>query len=120
MVKIFLLLLVSALLLNHASSSPSNTETISFSFPSFGPESCSNGTLICMGAVTAYNGYLSLTSEPLPGSTNVPIYEVGRVLYHHPVSAWPNMSIDTSFTFRISQYPNSAGSGDGMAFIFCT
>ncbi|KAK9207913.1 hypothetical protein WN944_000262 [Citrus x changshan-huyou] len=28
------------------------------------------------------------------------------------------MSIDTSFTFRISQYPNSAGSGDGMAFIF--
>ncbi|KAL9440050.1 hypothetical protein AB3S75_018835 [Citrus x aurantiifolia] len=111
--KIFVLLLFSAFLLNQASS-----QTTSFYFPSFSPESCNNGGLLCMGAVTAYDGYLSLSSEPLPGSPNQPVDEVGRVLYHQPVLAWPNITIVSSFTFRISKYPNSTDSGDGMAFIF--
>ncbi|KAH9799128.1 hypothetical protein WN943_000319 [Citrus x changshan-huyou] len=70
------------------------------------PASSNNGGLICTGAVTAYKGYLSLTSEPFPGSPDPPLDKVGRVLYHHPVLAWP-ASITTIFTIRISKYSNS-------------
>ncbi|KAB2027780.1 hypothetical protein ES319_D05G055900v1, partial [Gossypium barbadense] len=87
-----------------------------FSFPSFDPNSCTNGSLICMGSVTAGNGYLSLTPEPNNNSTS-PLEKVGRVLFHHPVVAWP-ASFSTTFTIRISPFPNSNVSGDGMAFIF--
>lgn len=83
--RIFLLLLLSAFL-NQASSGPSNQTKVSFYLASFSPESCNNGSLICSGVVTAYNGYLSLTSEPLTGySTSppaAPLDKVGRVLYH--------------------------------------
>lgn len=89
-----------------------------FYFPTFSPASSNNGGLICTGAVTAYKGYLSLTSEPFPGSPDPPLDKVGRVLYHHPVLAWP-ASITTIFTIRISKYSNSTDdSGDGMTFIF--
>ncbi|MBA0719529.1 hypothetical protein Golax_007199 [Gossypium laxum] len=69
-----------------------------------------------MGSVTAGNGYLSLTPEPNNNSTS-PLEKVGRVLFHHPVVAWP-ASFSTTFTIRISPFPNSNVSGDGMAFIF--
>ena len=62
-----------------------------------------------MGSVTAGDGYLSITPELQN--------QVGRVLYSHPVLAWP-ANISTIFTVRISTFPNSTGSGDGMAFIF--
>nr|POE54017.1 lectin 1 [Quercus suber] len=55
------------------------------------------------------DGYLSITPELQN--------EVGRVPYSHPVLAWP-ANISTIFTVRISTFPNSTGSGDGMAFIF--
>nr|POE60030.1 putative l-type lectin-domain containing receptor kinase s.5 [Quercus suber] len=38
-------------------------DPITFSFPSFNSKSCSNGSLICMGSVTAGDGYLSITPE---------------------------------------------------------
>ncbi|PPS04209.1 hypothetical protein GOBAR_AA16453 [Gossypium barbadense] len=62
------------------------------------------------------NGYLSLTPEPNNNSTS-PLEKVGRVLYHQQVVAWP-ASFSTTFTIRISPFPNSNVSGDGMAFIF--
>ncbi|XVF89303.1 hypothetical protein PTKIN_Ptkin19aG0119500 [Pterospermum kingtungense] len=75
-------------------------------------------SLICMGSVTGSNGYLSLTPEPNSNSTSAgpALDQVGRVLFHHPVLAWP-ASISTTFTVRISPFPNSNISGDGMAFI---
>ncbi|XWS70419.1 hypothetical protein CRYUN_Cryun03dG0046700 [Craigia yunnanensis] len=71
-----------------------------------------------MGSVTGGNGYLSLTPEPNDNSTlsGSPLEQVGRVLFHYPVLAWP-ASISTTFTVRISPFPNSNVSGDGMAFI---
>ncbi|KAM4130549.1 hypothetical protein ACJW30_01G109200 [Castanea mollissima] len=84
-------------------------DPITFSFPSFNSKSCSNGSLICMGSVTAGDGYLSITPELQN--------QAGRVLYSHPVLAWP-ANISTIFTVRISTFTNSTGSGDGMAFIF--
>ncbi|KAL9443002.1 hypothetical protein AB3S75_016376 [Citrus x aurantiifolia] len=117
--KVFLLLILSIFLHQQVSSSPVS-QPVSFSFPSFNPTSCSYGNLICTGAVNAYDGYLSLTSEPFPSnstsSPSVPHHKVGRVLYPWPVLAWPAM-ISNTFTIRISQYPNS-GAGDGMTFIF--
>ncbi|EOY29502.1 Concanavalin A-like lectin protein kinase family protein, putative [Theobroma cacao] len=93
-------------------------EPLTFSFPSFHPSSCTNGGLICMGSVTGGNGYLSLTPEPNSNSSvsGSVLEQVGRVLFHHPVLAWP-ASISTTFTVRISPFPNSNVSGDGMAFI---
>lgn len=93
-------------------------EPLTFYFPSFDPSTCTNGSLICMGSVTGSNGYLSLTPEPNSSSTSSDsaLEQVGRVLYHHPVLAWP-ASISTTFTLRISPFPYSNGSGDGMAFI---
>ncbi|PON76971.1 Serine/threonine protein kinase [Trema orientale] len=93
-----------------------------FSFPSFNPESCTNGDLLCMGSVTVGNStnghYLNLTPEPPNGSSTSPAAtnEIGRVLYGHPVLAWPAM-ISTTFTVRISAFPNSSSSGDGMTFL---
>ncbi|XVE97436.1 hypothetical protein REPUB_Repub03eG0019400 [Reevesia pubescens] len=94
-------------------SSTSFIEPLTFSFPSFDPSSCTNGSLICMGSVTGRNGYLSLTPEP---TNNSALEQVGRVLFHHPALAWP-ASISTTFTVRISPFPDSNVSGDGMAFI---
>ncbi|XVE71169.1 hypothetical protein DITRI_Ditri10aG0129100 [Diplodiscus trichospermus] len=103
--------------LDHASLT-SVIEPLTFSFPSFDSSSCTNGSLICMGSVTGGNGYLSLTPEPKNSSTSSDsaLEQVGRVLFHNPVLAWP-ASISTSFTVRISPFPNSKASGDGMAFI---
>lgn len=118
--RILLLLLLSAFL-NQASSSPSNQTKVSFYLASFSLENCNNGSLICSGVVTAYKGHLCLTAEPLPDNSTsppaAPLDKVGRVLYHQPVLACP-ASFSTSFSFRISKYPNSFGSGDGLAFIF--
>lgn len=116
---IFLVLL--SIFLHQASSSPVN-QPLSFSFSSFSQLSCSSGSLICTGAVTPYNGYLSLTSEPFQSnssyySATLPLNEVGRVLYKQPVIAWPAM-ISTTFTIRISRYPNTTDSADGMTFVF--
>ncbi|KAI4337327.1 hypothetical protein L6164_015758 [Bauhinia variegata] len=90
-------------------------------FPSFGPESCSNGQLLCMGSVTAGTGFLSLTPEPQQGNLTLPsssaLNKIGRVLYPQPVHAWPAI-ISTTFTLRITPFPNSTKSGDGMAFVF--
>ncbi|OMO90858.1 hypothetical protein COLO4_18840 [Corchorus olitorius] len=71
-----------------------------------------------MGSVTGGNGYLSLTPEPDVNSTSPgsALEHVGRVLFHHPVLAWPAY-ISTTFTVRISPFPNSNDSGDGMTFI---
>ncbi|KAL6296646.1 hypothetical protein ACE6H2_004788 [Prunus campanulata] len=119
----FLLLALSTFLINsQASVNSMNDQTqTTFNFPTFSPQSCSNGDLICMGSVTASNGHLSLTPEPEQGnsssSSSSPLYKVGRVLYRYPVRAWPAF-ISTTFTVRISAFPNSTGSGDGMAFVF--
>ncbi|XP_021277620.1 L-type lectin-domain containing receptor kinase IX.1-like [Herrania umbratica] len=100
------------------SSLTSVIEPLTFSFPSFDPSSCTNGSLICMGSVTGGNGYLSLTPEPKSNSSvsGSVLEQVGRVLFHHPVLAWP-ASISTTFTVRISPFPNYNVSGDGMAFV---
>nr|POE60029.1 putative l-type lectin-domain containing receptor kinase s.5 [Quercus suber] len=65
-------------------------DPITFSFPTFKPESCSNGDLICMGSATAVDGYLSITPEPQDG----------------------NFTSQTQLKTK-----NSTDSGDGMAFI---
>ncbi|KAK7832484.1 putative l-type lectin-domain containing receptor kinase s.5 [Quercus suber] len=94
-------------------------DPITFSFPTFNPESCSNGELICMGSATAVDGYLSITPEPQHGNFTSQTQlktKVGRVLYSHPMLAWP-ANISTIFTVRISPFQNSTDSGDGMAFI---
>ncbi|XP_068312467.1 L-type lectin-domain containing receptor kinase VIII.2-like [Pyrus communis] len=76
-----------------------------------------------MGSVTASNGYLSLTPESQQdnlsssSSSSSPLYKVGRVLYQLPVLAWP-VFISTTFTVRISAFPNTTGARDGMVFIF--
>ncbi|KAM6546639.1 hypothetical protein CsatB_027375 [Cannabis sativa] len=109
------------------------TKMTLFSFPSFNPDSCINGDLICMGSVSIGNNnntnnghyYLNLTPEP-PSSSNssntthgrAAENKIGRVLYGQPVVAWPAM-ISTTFTIRISAFPNSSSSvsGDGIAFV---
>ncbi|ESR63690.1 hypothetical protein CICLE_v10010370mg [Citrus x clementina] len=116
---IFLVLL--SIFLHRASSSPVE-EPVCFSFSSFNSQSCSHSDLICSGAVTPYEGYLSLTSEPIPSNSSsrptFPLHKVGRVLYSQPVVAWPAM-ISTTFTIKISPYPQStAGAADGLTFIF--
>ncbi|KAK8566597.1 hypothetical protein V6N13_002295 [Hibiscus sabdariffa] len=116
-----LMLLVFLSLFPHQASSTPVVEprSFSFSFPTFDPSSCTNGSLICMGSVTAGNGYLSLTPEHNSNSTSPgsALDQVGRVLFSVPVSAW-STSISTTFTVRISPFPNYNASGDGMAFIF--
>ncbi|TJX11341.1 hypothetical protein E9840_12840, partial [Tissierella creatinini] len=70
--------------------------------------------------MTPSYGYLSLTSDPLPESpAQLPLNKVGRVLYSQPVTAWPAM-ISTTFTIRISPYPNTTDSADGMTFVLAT
>lgn len=114
----FFLLLLSSFV-NQAFLS-SIIEPIPVTFNNFSPDSCNNGTLLCMGTVTAGNGYLSLTPEPDAGNStsppSLPLNKVGRVLFHLPVLAWP-ATFTTTFTVRISTIPNTTGSGDGMAFI---
>ncbi|GMI81483.1 L-type lectin receptor kinase S.5 [Hibiscus trionum] len=115
----FMLLLFLSIFLHQASSTRLDEPlALSFSFPTFDPSSCTNGSLICMGSVTAGNGYLSLTPEPNNNSTSSSsaLDQVGRVLFPVPVSAW-STSISTTFTVRISPFPNHNVSGDGMAFI---
>jgi hypothetical protein len=112
-------LLLSAFLAQASSSSP--LDPITFSLTSFNNESCSNGELICMGSVIAGDGYLTISPDPQQqgnsSSPTLPLNRVGRVLYAHPVLAWPAI-ISTTFTVRISSFPNSTGAGDGMAFVF--
>ncbi|XP_034683315.1 anti-H(O) lectin 2-like [Vitis riparia] len=113
----FMLLVVCGFL-NQAALSLA--EPISFSFSSFDPGNCGTSSeLICMGSVTAGEGYLNITPQPPHENETSPTSStnmVGRVLYRHPVQAWPAL-ITTTFTVRISPFPNSTGSGDGMAFI---
>ena len=117
--KIIFLLLLSIFLPSASSSIPVDPP-VSFSFSSFNPKSCSDGSLICMGAVTPSYGYLSLTSDPSQESPDqLPLKKAGRVLYSQPVTAWPAM-ISTTFTIRISPYPNATDSADGMTFVFAT
>ncbi|KAJ4826569.1 hypothetical protein Tsubulata_008518, partial [Turnera subulata] len=113
-ILLFLCVFLNAAILNQAAFSPSINHT-SISYHSFNPESCKDGTLICMGSVSAADGYLRLTSDPVPGNSTPP-NQIGRVLFHLPVVAWPAL-ITTSFTVRITTFPNSTNSGDGMTFI---
>ena len=91
-------------------------DPVTFSFPTFNTESCSNRELICMGSATAVDGYLSITPEPQHSNFTQLKTKVGRVLYSLPMLAWPS-NISTIFTVRISPFQNSTDSGDGMAFI---
>ena len=103
-----LMLLILSWLFSQASLSC--VECYNFSFPGFDSGSCGNGgNLICMGSVTASNGILNITMDQ-PNDEN----KVGRVLFRHPVLAWP-VSFSTTFTVRI--VTNQRKSGDGMAFI---
>ncbi|KAJ7966169.1 Lectin receptor kinase [Quillaja saponaria] len=111
-----LMLVFFSVFINQAFLS-SSIDTSTFSFSTFTTESCSNGNLLCMGSVTAGNGYLSITPEPQQSNSSLPSNKIGRVLYPHPVLAWPAI-ITTTFTIRISRFPNSSGAGDGMTFIF--
>ncbi|KAJ1394995.1 Serine/threonine-protein kinase, active site [Sesbania bispinosa] len=75
-----------------------------------------------MGSATAGNGYISLTPEPQSSNassvSSSVANKVGRVMYPHPVHAWPAV-ISTTFTLRISPFSrNSTSSGDGMALVF--
>lgn len=90
----------------------------SFSFPSFDSSSCGNdSTLICMGAVTVRNGSLCLTPDMQQQDSNKKMVNlVGRVLYKHPVLAWPAFW-STTFNVVIEPDPESTGFGDGMSFI---
>ncbi|KAK2660786.1 hypothetical protein Ddye_007319 [Dipteronia dyeriana] len=110
----FYLFILSTLLSQVSLTSLVNPYTISIN--SFGPDSCTNGTLICMGSVTSGNGYLNLTPEPENGNSTLPLNMFGRVLFNQPVAAWP-ATFTTTFTVRISKFPNSTNSGDGLAFI---
>lgn len=120
-----LVLFLTSAIFNQASSLSSMFDPITFSFPSFNAESCTNGDLICMGSVSGADGHLKLTPEPEEINNNsrsrspLPyLNKVGRVLYAFPVLAWPAM-ISTAFTVRISTFPNTTatGSGDGMSFV---
>ncbi|XP_054796749.1 L-type lectin-domain containing receptor kinase IX.1-like [Prosopis cineraria] len=114
------LLCVSALLVEACSSSMIDHLT-TFSFPSFSPESCSNGELLCMGSAASGEGSVRLTSEPWINSSSASnssaTNRIGRVLYREKVRAWPAL-ISTSFTMRITPMDNSSTSGDGLAFVF--
>ncbi|KAK4854611.1 hypothetical protein QYF36_026751 [Acer negundo] len=110
----FYLFLLSTLLSQVSLTSLPNPYTISIN--SFSPNSCTDGTLICMGSVTSENGYLNLTPEPENGNSTLPLNMFGRVLFNQPVAAWP-ATFTTTFTVRISKFPNSTNSGDGLAFI---
>lgn len=111
-VAMFMILVVCGILNQAVLSS---AEPVTFAFTSFGHGSCGNDSdLICMGSVRAGEGYLSLTPQPPEGNSSVNM--VGRVLYRYPVPAWPAL-ITTTFTVRISAFPNSTGCADGMAFI---
>lgn len=92
-------------------------DPVTFSFPSFDSSSCGNGSnLLCMGSVTASNGSLCLAPDPKQQLTGKsPTFMVGRVLYKHPVLAWPAF-FSTTFTISILPEPDSLG-GDGMSFI---
>ncbi|KAL8109932.1 hypothetical protein AgCh_025870 [Apium graveolens] len=92
-------------------------DPFTFSFPSFDSSSCGNGSnLICMGSVTVSNGSLCLTPDPEQQvAVKSPTFMVGRVLYKHPVLAWPAF-FSTTFTVVILPEPDSVG-GDGMSFI---
>ncbi|XP_062114597.1 seed lectin subunit I-like [Humulus lupulus] len=134
-VLIIFLLIIFYVILNQASmimssiveTNDDDPKMTFFSFPSFNPESCINGDLLCMGSVSIGNTtnyghyYLNLTPEPPPpnSTTTHPTAKdkIGRVLYRQPVVAWPAM-ISTTFTVRISPFPNSSVSGDGIAFVF--
>ncbi|XP_052179419.1 probable L-type lectin-domain containing receptor kinase S.5 [Diospyros lotus] len=95
------------------SSSFSCMEPFNVSFPSFDSGSCSKtGNLICMGSVSVGNGSLSIT----PPDPSTPVNQIGRVLYHVPVLAWPAY-ICTTFTIRILVEHNASIAGDGMAFV---
>ena len=110
-----ILLVIFSSLINQAFCTV--VDPFDFFFPSFDSNSCSKDSdLICLGSVMASNGSLSLTPENLQGGSDPGPNRVGRVLYRHPILAWP-ASFTTSFTFSIGTDPNVSGSGDGMAFV---
>ncbi|KAI3691068.1 hypothetical protein L2E82_49285 [Cichorium intybus] len=91
-----------------------------FSFNSFDPNSCDqDGYFICMGSVVSKNGSLIITegnNDQKMDLKNSSVNLIGRVLYKIPIVAWP-ASFSTTFTIRIVVDPDSALSGDGMAFV---
>lgn len=110
-----LVVFLSALLVQ-TQTSLASLDFTTFSFSSFGPDTCNSSKLLCMGSVTSgNNGYLSLTPEPslLPPTRN----QIGRVLYPQKVRAWPAL-ITTTFTIRIIPMLNPTDSSDGMTFVF--
>ncbi|XP_038695532.1 probable L-type lectin-domain containing receptor kinase S.5 [Tripterygium wilfordii] len=121
---ILVLLLAAAAFLNQAyaeSLAPEPAPQLSatnFAFPSFDTQSCSSSSnLLCLGAVTAHDGFLSLTPEPslFPGFRNSNKHKVGWVLYRQPVVVWPAF-LSTVFKFRIVVASNSSA-GDGVSFL---
>ncbi|KAF6151174.1 hypothetical protein GIB67_037382, partial [Kingdonia uniflora] len=112
-----LLLFFSTLLTTQASLTLP-VAPFNFSFSSFGLDSCNaSGGLICSGSAVSGNGFLDVTpkAQVINGTTSSGNC-VGRILYPHPVPAWPAV-ITTTFTVRITKDPNSSTSGDGMAFV---
>ncbi|XP_038698632.1 lectin-like [Tripterygium wilfordii] len=122
--NMYLVLLLAAAFLNQAyaarlapESAPQLSAT-NFKFGAFNRQSCSSSSnLLCSGAVTAGDEFLSLTPDPSPffASQDSNRNKVGRLLYRLPVVAWPAF-VSTAFTFRIVGASNSP-SGDGMTFI---
>ncbi|XP_059659124.1 probable L-type lectin-domain containing receptor kinase S.5 [Cornus florida] len=118
-ISMLMLLFLSSLF---SQASYTLNEPYTFTYTAFDAESCGGNasSLMCMGAVTAANGCLSLTPDHQslqqidPNSTS---NTVGRVLHRHPVLAWPAY-ISTSFIVRIVTDINATGYGDGMTFIF--
>ncbi|KAI3506142.1 hypothetical protein L1887_28498 [Cichorium endivia] len=110
-----LILLIVLVVLQNPGFSAAN-----FSFNSFDPNSCDqDGDFICMGSVVSKNGSLIITegnNDQKMDLKNSSVNLVGRVLYKIPVVAWP-ASFSTTFTIRILVDPDSALSGDGMAFV---
>ncbi|XP_038695531.1 lectin-like [Tripterygium wilfordii] len=90
-----------------------------FAFPAFDTQSCSSSSnLLCLGAVTAHDGFLSLEPEPSPYAGFQVLNKGGRVQYRHPVGAWLAF-FSTTFTYRIVGVSNSPSilSFDGITFI---
>ncbi|KAF5733028.1 putative Concanavalin A-like lectin protein kinase family protein [Tripterygium wilfordii] len=114
-ILLFLLAFLNQTPSSNASSRSNDVSAFShFSFPTFTTTSCDDGALICMGSVTSKDGYLSLTPEPEDDSET--LNQVSRVLFKHPVFAWP-ATITTTFTINMNTFPGSNNPADGITFI---